>query len=91
MVFRSWLMSLADWGSLETRIDRQGPFELDVTLGYAEELARAVADLHAHNLLHRDLKPGNVLFASTRDGGEQLVLGDFGMARALDRSALTLR
>jgi serine/threonine protein kinase len=84
------VMALADRGSLETRIDRTGPYELQDALRLGEQLALAVADLHEHGLLHRDLKPGNVLFSSTPDGGEQLMLGDFGMARALDRSALTL-
>lgn len=44
-----------------------------------EKVARAVQHIHEHGLLHRDLKPGNILL----DGGEPLV-SDFGLAKSLE-------
>jgi tRNA A-37 threonylcarbamoyl transferase component Bud32 len=51
-------------------------------LGYASQIARALGALHAAGILHRDLKPGNVMLR----GDGQLALIDFGLAKheALD-------
>jgi tRNA A-37 threonylcarbamoyl transferase component Bud32/DNA-binding NarL/FixJ family response regulator len=46
-------------------------------LGYAAQMARALAALHAVGILHRDLKPGNVMLRAN----DQIALIDFGMAK----------
>ena len=96
------VMAYADRGTLGDRIDqrrRQGrTFDARETVGIATEIAYAIADVHASGQLHRDVKPTNVLIrsSSTRRNiaglaaDETLVLGDFGLARGLDLSALTL-
>jgi serine/threonine protein kinase len=95
-------MAYADRGTLGDRIEqrrRQGrTFDARETVGIATEIASAIADVHASGQLHRDVKPTNVLIrsSSTRRNiaglaaDETLVLGDFGLARGLDLSALTL-
>lgn len=68
-----------------------------------EEIALGVADVHALGHLHRDIKPSNVLIRSTPasasspvptvpglEPGEQLLIGDFGLARGIAKSAITL-
>ena len=86
------VMALAGGGTLEER-NRQrrltGP-DVDDSLRVVRDIAIAVSALHNNGLLHRDLKPANVLFQNTRDGGQRLVLGDFGLARAIHRSAFTM-
>jgi serine/threonine protein kinase/tetratricopeptide (TPR) repeat protein len=47
---------------------------------------QALALTHANGVLHRDLKPGNVLIGSATDGGTQYKLADFGLAWSQDRN-----
>lgn len=71
------VMELADHGSLDTLIEQQGFCPelqvLDVGVAVASALAKALK----HNLLHRDIKPGNILFNA--EGEPKLV--DFGLAK----------
>lgn len=86
------VMGIADGGTLEKRIRerRDNPHSVDEALRILREAAIATSALHTNGILHRDLKPANILFQAARGGHERLVLGDFGLARAIDRSALTL-
>ena len=71
------VMELADNGSLDSRIEKEGSLpELDV-LDIGIKVASALQTALKHNLLHRDIKPGNILFND--DGEPKLV--DFGLAR----------
>jgi serine/threonine protein kinase len=71
------VMELADHGSLDNRIEAEGSLpELDV-LDVGVKVASALQTALKHNLLHRDIKPGNILFNA--DGEPKLV--DFGLAR----------
>ena len=77
---RYLVMELADRGSLDTRIEKQQRLaELDVLdIGY--KIASALDMALKHNLLHRDIKPGNILFNA--DNEPKLI--DFGLARNVD-------
>lgn len=86
------VMALADGGTLEERNRQRRLLAPDINdaLRIIRDIAIAVAALHANGFLHRDLKPANILFQETPSGGQRLVLGDFGLARAIERSALTM-
>lgn len=70
--------------SLQGRIDRAGPLEPDEAVALVRSLAEALAYAHGQGVLHRDLKPGNVLLDA---GEERPRLTDFGIARLLDEDA----
>jgi TolB-like protein/Tfp pilus assembly protein PilF len=73
-------MKFAEGGTLSARIDdyRDKPREVAALIA---KLARAVAFAHEHGILHRDLKPGNVLF----DSAGKPTVSDFGLAKWLQR------
>jgi len=77
---RFLVMELADRGSLDTRIEKQHRLpELDV-LDIGIKIASALDLALKHNLLHRDIKPGNILF----DADHEPKLVDFGLARSAE-------
>ena len=83
------VMALADRGSLEDRLRPSRQLGSHEAVSLAQQIALAVADMHRHGHIHRDLKPGNILFRTGPDG-EELVLGDLGLAREFNKSAITL-
>ncbi|MFJ1544256.1 protein kinase [Streptomyces sp. NPDC088246] len=70
--------------SLAEAVIRGGPMPEPVVREMGAGLARALADMHAVRVLHRDLKPGNVLLGA--DGPKVI---DFGIAQAFDATRLT--
>jgi serine/threonine protein kinase len=72
-------------GSLAVRLRLLGPLGLDETVDLAAQLGRGLDALHARGVLHRDVKPSNVLL----DGEGTAALADFGLARSTDSTRLT--
>ena len=69
--------------NLRSRLEREGPLSIDDALGVAGDVAAALDYAHGENIMHRDVKPENILLQA----GRALVC-DFGLARAIDRAAL---
>jgi len=63
----------------------QRPFTVEETAECMEQVARAIAHAHQRGVLHRDLKPQNILIGS--DGAPRVT--DFGLARRLDDATVT--
>ncbi|MFJ3700107.1 MULTISPECIES: serine/threonine-protein kinase [Streptomyces] len=70
--------------SLAEAVSRTGPLPESVVRAVGSRLALALADMHAVRVLHRDLKPGNVLLGA--DGPKVI---DFGIAQAFEATQLT--
>ncbi|HKP29710.1 MAG TPA: serine/threonine-protein kinase [Gemmatimonadales bacterium] len=72
-----YVMPFIEGESLRDRLAREGQLPLDDAVQIALEVADALGHAHAHGVIHRDIKPDNILLS----GGHALVM-DFGIARA---------
>lgn len=71
--------------SLQQRLDREGRLSFAETLRIGRAVAAGLAAAHARGLVHRDVKPGNILLST--DG--RVRLADFGLAQAADAVRMT--
>ena len=76
------VLTYADRGTLAERI-KEGPLGLTDTVDVIEHVGAGLQELHDRGVLHRDVKPANVLFRSTPTG-ERAMLGDLGLGKSLD-------
>ncbi len=80
------VMPLIPGESLQQRLAARGPLELVEVLRIGMQAAAGLAAAHDQGLVHRDVKPANILLEF---GVERAVLTDFGLARAADDRTLT--
>lgn len=79
-------MSFVPGGSLQERIDQLGVLSLPEILRIGHQIATGLQSAHAKSIVHRDVKPANVLI---EDGLDKIKLTDFGLARSIDDVKLT--
>ncbi len=80
-----FVMKFLDGRSLKEILAEQGPLPLQEVLDIVRQLSSALDYAHRQNLIHRDVKPGNVIISA--DG--QAVLTDFGLAKVAENLKLT--
>jgi eukaryotic-like serine/threonine-protein kinase len=71
-------MPFVEGDSLRARIERDGRLQVGRAVSILKDVARALAYAHEHGVVHRDIKPDNVLLAGT-----SATVTDFGIAKAL--------
>lgn len=67
--------------SLRTRLERTGPLGVPETMRLLHDTVEALAYAHSRGVIHRDIKPGNIL-----SDGQHAMVTDFGVAKALSAS-----
>jgi serine/threonine protein kinase len=79
-------MEYIDGESLADRLSRAGPLPFPEVLRLARETAAGLAAAHARGIIHRDIKPGNILIERST---QRVKITDFGLARTVDDTGLT--
>src|SRR3989442_967364 len=77
-----YTMPLVEGESLRTKLAREGELPVTETIRVLADVADALAYAHAHGVVHRDIKPDNVLIS-----GKHAVVTDFGVAKAVSASS----
>jgi serine/threonine-protein kinase len=79
------VLEFVEGETLKERIRRQGRLPVSEAVAYAIEIGRALSCAHSQKLVHRDIKPQNVLI----DADGRAKLTDFGISRSLEAQGLT--
>ncbi len=79
-----YAMELIEGETLEDRVRREGPLKVELALEIAIQVSRALVAAAAHGLIHRDLKPGNIMLTPADAATQKLEVKviDFGLAKA---------
>ena len=76
--FLFYVMPYIEGESLRERLDREGKLSVDEGIRLTDQVASALSYAHEHGVVHRDVKPENIMLA-----GDQAIVADFGIARAV--------
>ncbi|PZR17600.1 MAG: protein kinase [Archangium gephyra] len=79
-----YVMEMLEGESLRQRIKREGPLTLRECAAIIEQCAAGVAHAHHQQVIHRDLKPHNIMLTRV-DGHEYVKVLDFGLVKALEQ------
>ena len=80
-----FVMAFVDGENLGVRLHRENRLDPDETRRILKEVAEALAYAHERGVVHRDIKPDNILLCSDDDG--RVMVTDFGIARAVTEGA----
>jgi serine/threonine-protein kinase len=82
------VMELVHGADLRSRLDREGPFTPQSAVSVVADVAEGLAAAHAQGVIHRDVKPENILLDQASSpgpgGAPRAKLSDFGIARLVD-------
>lgn len=78
------VLDFIDGVSLHQVIHKQAPLGVRRALDIAAQIAEGLAHAHQHQVLHRDLKPGNIQLIHQRDEPDFVKILDFGLAKIVD-------
>jgi serine/threonine protein kinase len=85
-----FVMAYADLGSLDRHLSPDEPLPVPRVVDLVTQAGAGLAVLHENGVVHRDIKPQNLLLRSSGSAGERLLVADLGVAKAmLHASGLT--
>jgi serine/threonine protein kinase/tetratricopeptide (TPR) repeat protein len=84
-------MEFLEGETLAERLEKNGPLSIKDTLALSLQLCEALRTIHHAGVIHRDLKPRNIMLVPQAGAGERVVVMDFGLARTLPNAAVDAR
>jgi serine/threonine protein kinase len=81
-----YAMEFVDGETLENLIKRSGRLEVKLALEIATQVATGLAAVHKQKLVHRDIKPGNIMVVLEEGGALTAKIIDLGLAKAIDEA-----
>lgn len=78
-----YVMDFIEGENLNDLVKREGALSEERALGYIHQVADALSYVHAHNIMHLDVKPSNIIL---RKSDDRAILIDFGAAKQYDSS-----
>ena len=82
-----YAMEFVEGETLEKLIKRSGRLEVELAMEIATQVAAGLAAVHEQNLVHRDIKPTNIMVRLKEEGSVTAKIIDLGLAKTLDESA----
>jgi formylglycine-generating enzyme required for sulfatase activity len=82
------VMEYVDGQSLRQKLDRAGPLAPELALQITAQTCSALSAAHQKGIVHRDIKPQNLLLAKNADGSETVKVIDFGIAKVREEAGL---
>ena len=79
------VMEYVEGKTLKQLIEERAPLPVDEAVGIARQICDALAHAHDHHIVHRDVKPHNILISTTG----RVKVTDFGIARAISTNTIT--
>jgi eukaryotic-like serine/threonine-protein kinase len=87
VVIAFFTMELLEGETLAERLSRSGRMSTEEALPLVRQMVAALSSAHSAGIVHGDFKPGNVVLVPSPEGGERLVVTDFGLARRASSDA----
>ncbi|MEO7520535.1 MAG: serine/threonine-protein kinase, partial [Gemmatimonas sp.] len=78
-----YVMPFVDGGTLRQRLAKESQLKVEQTIRWGADIADALAHAHTQGIVHRDVKPENILL-----DGDHALLADFGIARGIDAATI---
>jgi eukaryotic-like serine/threonine-protein kinase len=83
-----YAMELIEGGNLADKLSQPGGLSKEAAIRYLASVAEALQEAHQARIIHRDIKPHNILIDSRTDGTDEALLADFGLAKMAQPSLL---
>ena len=83
-----YAMELVEGTTLHQLIQEKGPMPVKLALEITDQVAAALEAAHKEQIIHRDIKPGNIMFRFNDNGAVNVKVIDFGLAKAATASSL---
>jgi serine/threonine protein kinase len=85
-----YAMEFVDGETLQALVRRRGPLEIELALGILAQVAAGLTAIHKQHLVHRDIKPGNIMLTWEEGRLENVKIIDLGLAKAVTEDSLSM-